>query len=96
MGKQTMTLKGLSGYDLKGLVGPKGALRAAFPTNLPSDFVTYLSTYFSLIRNTFKPEWDDPKKYILATNRGLHPTSLGATTAETTVAPKTKGQPMNG
>lgn len=71
LGKQTMTLKGLSGYDLKGLVGPKGALRAAFPTNLPSDYVTYLSTYFSFVRSTFKTEWDDPKKYILATNRGL-------------------------
>ena len=71
LGKQTMTLKGLSGYDLKGLVGPKGLLRAAFPTNLPSDYVTYLSAYFSLVRSTFKTEWDDPKKYILATNRGL-------------------------
>jgi hypothetical protein len=71
LGTQTMTLKGLSGYDLKGLVGPKGLLRKVFPTNLPKDYVTYLSTYFSLVRSTFKTEWDDPKTYILATNRGF-------------------------
>ena len=71
MGKQTMTLRGLSGYDLKGLVGPKGALRKVFPTNLPKDFVGYLSAYFSLLKSSFKSEWDDPTTYILATNRGF-------------------------
>jgi DGQHR domain-containing protein len=71
MGKQIMTLKGLSGYDLKGLLGPKGRLRKAFPTNLPADYVSYLSTYFSIVKETLKTEWEDPKVYILATNRGI-------------------------
>jgi DGQHR domain-containing protein len=71
MGKQIITLKGLSGYDLKGLLGPKGRLREAFPTNLPADYVSYLSAYFSLVRSTFKTEWEEPKVYILATNRGI-------------------------
>jgi DGQHR domain-containing protein len=71
IGKQIMTLKGISGYDLKGLVGPKGRLRKAFPTNLPADYVSYLSTYFSLVRREFKTEWEDPRVYILATNRGI-------------------------
>ena len=71
LGKQTLTLKGVSGYDLKGLVGPKGELRKIFTTNLPSDYVTYLSHYFSLVRTTFKQEWDHPTEYMLATNRGV-------------------------
>jgi DGQHR domain-containing protein len=70
-GTQKMTLKGVSGYDLKGIVGPKGALRKVFPTNTPKDYVSYLSTYYSLVRSTFKTEWDDSQTYILATNRGF-------------------------
>ncbi|MGA2438909.1 MAG: DGQHR domain-containing protein [Acidobacteriaceae bacterium] len=71
LGKQTLTLKGVSGYDLKGLVGPKGELRNVFPTNTPADYVTYLANYFSLVRTTFKDEWDTPSEYVIATNRGV-------------------------
>jgi len=70
-GKQVITLKGVSGYDLKGLVSQRGALRKALPKNLPSEYVAYLSKYFGLVRNQFKDEWKDPSIYMLATNRGV-------------------------
>jgi DGQHR domain-containing protein len=71
VGKQRLTLKGLSGYDLRGLLGPKGLLRKRYPANLPEEYVRALRIYFSTIRSLFKKEWDDPDKYIIATNRGI-------------------------
>jgi DNA sulfur modification protein DndB len=71
IGKQKITLKGFSGYDLKGLLGPRGALRKYYPSNTPAEYVRALRLYFSTIRGMFKDEWDDPQKYIIATNRGI-------------------------
>lgn len=70
IGKQKLTLKGLSGYDLRGLLGPKGALRRLYPSNKPEVYTRVLRLYFSTIRAMFKTEWDHPEKYIVATNRG--------------------------
>lgn len=71
VGKQVLTLKGLSGYDLRGLVGSKGMLRKVFPSNKPEDYIPALKIYFSLVAKIFKKEWNDPNKYIVATNRGI-------------------------
>lgn len=71
VGKQKITLKGFSGYDLRGLLGPKGLLRKAYPSNKPDEFVSAMRLYFSTIRSMFKDEWDNPQLYIIATNRGL-------------------------
>lgn len=71
VGKQKVTLKGFSGYDLRGLLGPKGLLRKQYPSNKPVEYVSALRTYFSTIRSMFKNEWDNPQAYIIATNRGV-------------------------
>jgi DGQHR domain-containing protein len=71
VGRQRLTLKGFSGYDLRGLLGPKGLLRKHCPTNQPKEHVRVLRIYFSTIRSVFKKEWDDPDRYIVATNRGI-------------------------
>ena len=70
VGKQKFTLKGFSGYDLRGLVGPNGILRKLYPSNKPEIFTKVVRLYFSTIRSMFKTEWDHPEKYIIATNRG--------------------------
>jgi hypothetical protein len=70
VGNQRLTLKGLSGYDLRGLVGPHGLLRRHHPENRPEDYVRILRMYFSAIRTLFRKEWDAPDQYIVATNRG--------------------------
>lgn len=71
IGRQRLTLKGLSGYDLRGLLGPKGLLRKHYPINQPAEYVRVLRMYFSTIRSVFEREWDDPDRYIIATNRGI-------------------------
>ena len=71
IGKEKLTLKGLSGYDLKGLIGTKGYLRKYNPTNNADIYVRQLRIYFSIINSVFKKEWNDPDKYIIATNRGI-------------------------
>lgn len=71
VGEQKITLKGFSGYDLKGLLGPRGLLRKYYPTNSPSEFVQVLRMYFGTIQSLFKKEWRDADKYIIATNRGI-------------------------
>ncbi len=71
VGRQKITLKGLSGYDLKGLIGPKGLLRKYYSANSPAEYVRVLRLYFSSIRTAFKREWSDNDKYIVATNRGI-------------------------
>jgi len=70
-GPQRLTLKGLSGYDLRGLVSPKGLLRKQYPKNKSKQYIRALRTYFSIVKLNFQKEWDDPKTYIIATNRGI-------------------------
>jgi DGQHR domain-containing protein len=70
-GKQRLTLKGLSGYDLRGLVGPKGSLRRLYPMNRSAKYILVLRKYFSVISRQFNKEWNDPENYIIATNRGI-------------------------
>jgi DGQHR domain-containing protein len=70
-GKEKITLKGFSGYDLRGLLGPKGLLRQYYPNNTPAAYTQALRLYFSILCSLFKTEWQDPNTYIVATNRGL-------------------------
>jgi DNA sulfur modification protein DndB len=69
-GPQTITLKGISGYDLKGMVGDNGALRKYYP-NSSATYVGVLRLYFGVIQEVFESEWKEPKKYIIATTRGV-------------------------
>jgi len=71
VGQQKITLKNLSGYDLKGLLGPRGLLRKHYPSNIPEEYIRVLRMYFGIIHSTFKKEWNDPERYIVATNRGM-------------------------
>jgi DNA sulfur modification protein DndB len=71
LGKQVLTLKGVSGYDLKGLIAQNGLLRKHYPSNSSEVYVKVLRQYFHIIANTFPAEWSAPKKYIVATNRGV-------------------------
>ena len=71
VGDEVITLKGFSGYDLKGLLGERGLLRKYYPNNKPAEHVQALRIYFSTIRSLFKKEWKDPHTYIVATNRGV-------------------------
>jgi DGQHR domain-containing protein len=71
VGRQRLTLKGLSGYDLKGLIGPKGHLRSYCKRNSSEQYIRALRIYFSTVREHFPEEWNDPRKYIIATNRGI-------------------------
>jgi len=66
-----LTLKGCSGYDLRGLVGVNGALRKLYPSNKPEVYTKTMRLYFSVVRSIFKKEWDNPETYIIATNRGV-------------------------
>ncbi len=71
VGQQKITLKGLSGYDLKGLLGSRGLLRKYYPANSPEEYVRVLRMYFGTIQSVFKKEWNNTDKYIIATNRGI-------------------------
>ena len=71
VGKQRLTLKGMSGYDLRGLISPAGALRKLYPSNKSDLYIKVMRLYFSTIRSMFKNEWDHPESYIIATNRGV-------------------------
>jgi hypothetical protein len=71
VGDQRITLKGFSGYDLQGLIGPKGELRKLYPLNRSNEFIRVLRVYYSTIESTFSVEWANPDKYIVATNRGI-------------------------
>jgi DNA sulfur modification protein DndB len=70
-GRKKITLKGFSGYDLKGMLSQGGVLREAFPENEPKQYINALRMYFSTIKSMFKTQWEDPDKYIIATNRGV-------------------------
>ncbi len=71
IGSQQITLKGFAGYDLKGLVGQRGALRKVYPSNASAEYATALRVYFSVLKDLFPKQWDDPQKYIIFTNRGI-------------------------
>src|SRR5262249_39479296 len=60
IGKQILTLKGVSGYDLKGLITQNGLLRKYYPSNSSNVYVKLLRTYFKLMSNLFSREWQDP------------------------------------
>lgn len=70
-GPQRLTLKGFSGYDLRGLVASKGLLRNYYPQNKSKTYVRVLRMYFSVIKELFKTEWEKPETHIIATNRGV-------------------------
>jgi len=71
VGTQPITLKSFSGYDLKGLLAPRGILRKLYPANDPDQFISVLRTYFSTVSSLFKKEWKDPEEYIISSNRGI-------------------------
>jgi DGQHR domain-containing protein len=71
VGSQVLTLKGISGYDLKSLIAEAGLLKKYYPSNSSAVYLKVLRTYFKLVRNLLPSEWDDPKVYIVATNRGF-------------------------
>ena len=70
VGKQRITLKGFAGYDLKGLLSPRGQLRKYYPHE-SKKYVGALRLYFGLLKSMFPKQWDDPDKYIIFTNRGI-------------------------
>lgn len=71
IGYQKITLTGFSGYVLRTFVGPKGILRKYYPDNCSEDYIKALRLYFSAVREVLEREWDNPEKYIIATNRGM-------------------------
>ena len=71
VGKQKITLKGFSGYDLRGLLGKRGLLRKHYSTNTAEEYINVLRIYFGTIQSLFKKQWKDPDKYIIASNRGI-------------------------
>jgi DGQHR domain-containing protein len=69
-GDQRITLKGFTGYDLKGLLGPKGQLRQYY-RNDSCEFLSALTLYFNVLKSLFEKQWQDPDKYIIFQNRGV-------------------------
>jgi DNA sulfur modification protein DndB len=70
IGNERITLKGFAGYDLKGLLGPRGLLREHYK-NESSDYVRALRLYFNILKGLFPIQWNEPDKYIIFTNRGI-------------------------
>jgi DNA sulfur modification protein DndB len=70
VGDQKITLRGFSGYDLKGLLGPRGLLRK-YCKNETKEYVSALRLYFGIMKSMFKKEWLHPESYIIFTNRGV-------------------------
>lgn len=70
IGNQKITLKGFSGYDLKGLVGRKGLLRKHYK-NESKEYIAALRLYFGVLKSLFKEQWEHPEKYIIFTNSGI-------------------------
>ncbi len=71
IGTQQITLKGFAGYDLKGLLGQRGALHRVYPSNSSADYTTALRIYFGVVKSMFPKQWNDPQKYVIFTNRGI-------------------------
>src|SRR2546430_10867657 len=61
---EIITLKGFSGYDLRGLIGPRGWLRKHYQ-NESRNYVSVLRLYFGVLRGLFPKQWNDPKTYII-------------------------------
>jgi DGQHR domain-containing protein len=70
IGNEKITLKGFSGYDLKGLLGSRGLLRQ-FHGNDSQELVKALRIYFNVLKSLFPKQWKDPGRYIIFTNRGI-------------------------
>jgi len=70
VGDQKITLKGVSGYDLKGLLGRRGLLRRHYP-NESKEYIGALRLYFGVLKSLFEDEWQHPEEYIIFTNRGI-------------------------
>jgi DGQHR domain-containing protein len=70
IGNQKITLKGFSGYDLRGLLGPRGLLRKYYP-NESKEYIGVLRLYFNVLKSMFPKQWEDADKYIIFTNRGI-------------------------
>ncbi|MBX7141941.1 MAG: DGQHR domain-containing protein [Chitinophagales bacterium] len=70
VGDQTITLKGFSGYDLKGLLGKSGLLRKYYK-NDSMEYYHAFKMYFGMLKSTFKTEFDDPGTYVIFTNKGV-------------------------
>lgn len=70
VGGHKITLKGISGYDLKSLLGPRGLLRKYYANDTAS-YISALRLYFGIVASTFAVPWSDPDRYIISTNRGL-------------------------
>lgn len=70
IGEQRITLKGFAGYDLKGLLGPRGQLRKYHP-HQSAEYVKTLRIYFGVLKDLFPKQWQDPDRYIIFTNRGI-------------------------
>ncbi len=67
---EIITLKGFSGYDLRGLIGERGWLRKYYP-NESKEYVSVLRMYFTILKSLFPEQWKDQRKYIVFTNRGI-------------------------
>lgn len=70
-GSQRITLKGFAGYDLRGLLGPRGALRQYYPNNRSDEYIGALRVYFGVLKELFPKQWGDPDRYVIFTNRGI-------------------------
>jgi DNA sulfur modification protein DndB len=70
IGDQKITLKNFSGYDLRGMLGPRGLLRKYY-LNESKEYIRALRLYFGLLKTLFKEEWSKPERYIIFTNRGI-------------------------
>ncbi len=71
IGKQRVTLKGFSGYDLKSVIGPRGLLRKFYPENQSTKYISALRMYFGVLKSLFEEEWKAPEKYIIFRNKGI-------------------------
>lgn len=69
-GDANITLKGISGYELRSLVGPRGLLRKNCG-NTSAALGSVLSMYFNTVKFIFHEQWKDPKTHIVFTNRGM-------------------------
>lgn len=70
IGDQKLTLKGFSGYDLKGLLGKRGFLRKHYPHD-SAEYIRALRLYFSILKSLFPGQWQHPETYIIFTNSGV-------------------------
>lgn len=68
---EKITLKGFSGYDLRGLLSPKGLFRKYYPENTSAVYISALRLYFNIIKSLFRKQWQQPDKYIIFANRGI-------------------------